>query len=201
MAEEEGWKEEQQGDLPEHLQWIASGHTYNEHKQSTEHATGNETRTAIQWTQTGHAPGSIYTVEKSADPFGPGEWRTHGVPLLAGATMKGSVRKDTYEKTLKVRSMNTATGEKKGTWVQPQSFSPTQTPPSSDSPVPKAPMDSFTTISFTSKAPATDIPADNEDTGSGQGSGGYCVVFSRDVPTDEEDTGSGQGSGGYCTIA
>ncbi|KAF6749171.1 hypothetical protein DFP72DRAFT_1143116 [Ephemerocybe angulata] len=61
-------------------------------------------------------------------------------------------------------------------------------------------MDSFTTISFTSKAPATDIPADNEDTGSGQGSGGYCVVFSRDVPTDEEDTGSGQGSGSWAIV-
>ncbi|KAF5334310.1 hypothetical protein D9611_014134 [Ephemerocybe angulata] len=59
-------------------------------------------------------------------------------------------------------------------------------------------MDSFTTISIASKAPATDIPSDNEGTGSGQGSGGYCVVFAKDtsaeVPSDEEGTGSGQGS-------
>ncbi|KAF5334301.1 hypothetical protein D9611_014155 [Ephemerocybe angulata] len=51
-------------------------------------------------------------------------------------------------------------------------------------------MDSFTTISIASKAPATDIPSDNEGTGSGQGSGGYCVIFAKDisavVPSDEE---------------
>lgn len=53
-------------------------------------------------------------------------------------------------------------------------------------------MDAFITIAL----PA-EVPQDGET--NKQGSGGYCVVFTKDLPVDQET--NKQGSGGYCVVA
>ncbi|KAF6748493.1 hypothetical protein DFP72DRAFT_1074111 [Ephemerocybe angulata] len=47
-------------------------------------------------------------------------------------------------------------------------------------------MDTFTPISVASKAPASKNPSDNETEPIDQGSGGYCVVFSKNIPSTAE---------------